>query len=217
MNWSAAAFAEFLPILWIGAQYTALLTVMSLGISLGLGLLVALGRISSNRLVAGVMGAYISFIRGTPLLVQLLYVYFALPEIGIRLTPLQAGVLGLSLNEAAYLAEVFRAGIESIAKGQFEAAYSLGMSYHQSMRRIILPQAVRVVLPPIGNSAIILLKNSSLASVISVGELMRQGEVLTASTFRNMQIYTMVAAIYWIMHYPLARLTSGLERWARTP
>lgn len=212
MGWSGKAFAEFLPILWLGAQYTALLSILALAISLVLGLAIALGRLSHRPGVSGAMAAYISFIRGTPLLVQLLYVYFALPEFGIKLTPLQAAVVGLSLNEAAYLAEVYRAGIESIARGQLEAAYSIGMSHGQAMRRVILPQALRVVLPPLGNSAIILLKNSSLASVISVGELMRQGEVLAASTFRNMQIYTMVAALYWIMHYPLARLTRWLER-----
>lgn len=217
MGWSAQAFFEFLPILLVGAQYTVLLTVASLAISLVLGLAVALGRISRRPALSGAMAFYISFIRGTPLLVQLLYVYFALPELGIRLTPLQAGILGLSLNEAAYLAEVFRAGIQSIPRGQVEAAYSIGMSYRQSMRRIVLPQAIRTVLPPIGNSAIILLKNSSLASVIAVGELMRQGEVLAASTFRNMQIYTMVAAAYWIMHYPLARLTRWLELRTSTP
>ncbi len=217
MSWSARAFVEFLPILGLGARLTVLLTVASLALALVLGLAIALGRISRRRWLSAPMGAYISFIRGTPLLVQLLYVYFALPEFGIRLTPVQAAIIGLSLNEAAYLAEIFRAGIESISRGQYDAAYSLGMSYRTAMRWVILPQAMRVVLPPVGNSAIILLKNSSLASVVSVGELMRQGEILTASTFRNMQIYTTVAAMYWLMHYPLARLTRWLERWVAHP
>lgn len=195
-----------------GALYTIAITVISLAVALILGLIAAFGRMSSNKPIYGLASIYVSIVRGTPLLVQLMYVYFALPQLGIRLSPLAAAVIGLSLNEGGYLAEIFRSGIQSINRGQLEAAYSIGMSYRMAMRRIILPQAIRVVLPPIGNSAIILLKNSSLASVIAVSELMHVGDLLSSSTFKNLLIYSMVAIIYWVIHYPIAHAVAYLER-----
>lgn len=203
---------QFGPPLLKGAWVTIQLTVISLAISLVVGLFTGLARISTQPLLRIPAAFYVNLIRGTPLLVQLMYVYFVFPEIGINLTPVQAAIVGLSLNEGAYLAEVFRAGIQSIGKGQFEAAYAVGMTYGQAMRRIILPQAVRNVLPPIGNSAIILLKNSSLAAIITVTELMHTGDMLATSTFKNIRIFSMVAVLYWLLHYPLARLTEWLER-----
>lgn len=203
---------EFLPILLKGAVVTIEVTVLSLIFGLLIGLLVAFARISNNVILNKITGFYISAIRGTPLLVQLMYIYFVLPELGLKLSPFTSALIGLSLYEGAYLAEIFRAGIRSVGFGQLEAAYSIGMNYWTAMRRIILPQAIRNVLPPIGNQAILLLKNSSLAGVIAVNELMHTGELLATSTFRNLEIFTLVAVIYWALHFPLSRLVKVLER-----
>lgn len=202
----------FLPPLLQGTYLTILLTILSLILSLIIGFVVALGRMSKVRLISGVCKVYISIFRGTPLLVQLMYIYYALPSIGIDLTAIQAAIIGLALNESAYLAEIFRAGIQSIPKGQTEAAYSIGMRASKAMRRIILPQAIKNVLPAIGNAAIILLKNSSLAAIITVVELTRSGEILAASTFRTLEVFTLIAILYWLLHYPLALLVNYLEK-----
>ncbi len=202
----------FLPALLQGTLITIELTLLSLIIALVIGLITAFARISNNFFFNKVAGVYISIIRGTPLLVQLMYIYFVFPEFGIKLSAFSAALIGLSLYEGAYLAEIFRAGIKSIGKGQLEAAYAIGMNYSMAMRRIILPQAIKNVLPPIGNSAILLLKNSSLAAVIAVNELMHTGENLATTTFRNIEIFTLVAIIYWILHYPMDRVVNLLER-----
>jgi len=202
----------FLPSLLKGAVITIELTILSLIIALVIGLVAAFARISHNFIFKQLASIYISIIRGTPLLVQLMYIYFVLPELGIKLSAFTSALIGLALYEGAYLAEIFRAGISSIGKGQLEAAYAIGMNYSMAMRRIILPQAIKNVLPPIGNSAILLLKNSSLAAVITVNELMHTGENLATSTFRNIEIFTMVAVIYWLLHYPMNRLVNSLEK-----
>lgn len=202
----------FAPSFVQGTIITVQLTVISLILSLVIGLFVALGKLSNNKFINKVCGVYISVLRGTPLLVQMMYVYFVLPDLGIALTAFQAAVVALSINESAYLAEIIRAGIQSIPKGQMEAAKSIGMDYSMAMRRIILPQAIRNVLPAIGNSAIVLIKNSSLGAVITVAEVMHNGNLLAAATYKNLQIFTMVAIIYWILHYPLALLVDYLEK-----
>lgn len=202
----------FIPTLLQGTLITIELTLLSLIIALVIGLIAAFARISNNLIFNKVAGFYISIIRGTPLLVQLMYIYFVFPEFGIKLSAFSAALIGLSLYEGAYLAEIFRAGIKSIGKGQLEAAYAIGMNYSMAMSRIILPQAIKNVLPPIGNSAILLLKNSSLAAVIAVNELMHTGENLATTTFRNIEIFTLVAIIYWILHYPMDRVVNLLER-----
>ncbi|WP_342048589.1 amino acid ABC transporter permease [Bacillus sp. OTU530] len=210
MLWSNVVV--FAPKLLEGTVLTVQLTIISLILSLIIGLLVALGKITDNKIINKICNVYISIIRGTPLLVQLMYVYFVFPDLGISLTAFQAAIVALSINESAYLAEVFRAGIQSIPKGQMEAAKAIGMDYSLSMRRVILPQAIRNVIPAIGNSAIVLIKNSSLAAVITVSELMHRANLLAASTYQNIQIFTMVAIVYWILHYPLAMLVNYLEK-----
>lgn len=212
MNVLLKDIQAFLPTLIQGAWVTIQLTVIALFFALIIGLFIGLGRISHNRLIYRICSIYVSIIRGTPVYVQLVYVYFVFPDLGLQLTPFEAGIIGLAINESAYLAEIFRAGINSVPKGQMEAAQSLGMNYYLAMRRIILPQAIRNALPPIGNSAIILLKNSSLAAVITVGELMHQGEILASATFKNMEIFTLVAILYWILHYPISLLVDYLEK-----
>ncbi|GIN97741.1 glutamine ABC transporter permease [Siminovitchia terrae] len=203
---------EFLPLLLKGTLITLEITFISLAISLVFGVFVALARISNIFILNKIASVYISIIRGTPLLVQLMYVYFVLPELGLKLTPFTSAVIGLALYESAYLAEIYRGGIQSIAKGQLEAAYAIGMNYNQAMKRVILPQAFKNVLPAVGNSAILLLKNSSLTSFIAVNELMHTGELLATSTFRSLEIFTLVAAIYWILHYPMTLLVKHMER-----
>lgn len=203
---------KFIPILLEGALITIQITFLSLILALIIGLFTALARISNSKILNKIAGFYISVIRGTPLLVQLMYVYFVLPDLGINLSPFSAGVIGLAIYEGAYLAEIFRAGIQSIGKGQMEAAYSIGMNNRTAMRRIILPQAFRNVIPPVGNSAILLLKNSSLCAFIAVNELMHTAELLATSTFRNLEIFTLVAIMYWVLHYPMKQLVQYLER-----
>jgi polar amino acid transport system permease protein len=202
----------FAPSLLRGTIVTIELTVISLVLSLIIGLAIALGRLSDKKIINKLCNIYISIIRGTPLLVQLMYVYFVFPQFGLSLSAFQAAIIALSVNESAYMAETFRAGINAVPKGQMEAAKAIGMDYSLSMRRIILPQAIANVMPAIGNSAIILIKNSSLGAVITVSEVMHQGNLLAASTYQNMKIFTMVAIIYWILHYPLAILVDHLEK-----
>lgn len=203
---------EFLPVLLKGTVITLQITFLSLVISLIAGVFVALARISNIFILKKAAEIYISIIRGTPLLVQLMYVYFVLPELGFQFTPFVSAVIGLSIYESAYLAEIYRGGIQSVAKGQTEAAYAIGMNYGQTMKRVILPQALKNVLPAVGNSAILLLKNSSLTSFIAVNELMHTGELLATSTFRSLEIFTLVAIIYWVLHYPMTLIVRSLER-----
>jgi ectoine/hydroxyectoine ABC transporter permease protein EhuD len=202
---------EVAPLLLKGATLTVELTFCAMLIALVVGLFLGLGRISKNRFIYTSVTVYIEVIRGTPLLVQLFIIYYALPDYGIYLTPFLAGTFGVGLCYAAYVAEIYRAGIQSIPKGQTEAALSLGMRKKKAMRRIILPQAVKVILPPITNNFISMLKDSSLCSVITVIELMRQAQIFVAYTFRTMEVYLMVAFIYFAMAYPLSIFVRKLE------
>ena len=199
------------PYLLKGAILTIELTLCAMILALVVGLFLGLGRISKNKLIYSSVTVYIEVIRGTPLLVQLFIIYYALPDYGIYLTPFLAGTIGLGLCYAAYVAEIYRAGIQAVPKGQTEAALSLGMRKRKAMRRIILPQAVKIILPPITNNFISMLKDSSLCSVITVIELMRQAQIYVASTFRTMEVYLMVAFIYLSLAYPLSVLVSKLE------
>ena len=196
---------------------TIALTVWSFGIAVVIGLVVCFVRISRLPVVSQVATFYIEVIRGTPLLLQLFYIYYALPDAGIRLPAFQAGVAGLSMNFGAYLAELFRAGIQSIEFGQREAARSLGLTAPQSMRHIILPQAIRVIFPALGNYALVLVKESSLVAVLSVRELMRAGELLASSTFQTMKIFTLVGAIYLVISYALSLTFRGVEKKLQLP
>lgn len=203
---------EILPYLLRGAGMTVVLTVVSMALALVIGLVVALMRLARSRVLRFVSGAYVEVIRGTPLLVQLFIIYYGLPQYGIRFDAFTAGVIGLSMNYGAYLAEVYRAGIQSIDRGQWEAGGSIGLSRASLMRYIILPQAARVILPPVGNYFISMLKDSALVSTISVVELMRAAQLRVAITFRAMDIYLMVALVYFAMSYPCALLLGRLER-----
>ena len=203
---------EFMPILLQGVWVTIQITTLSLGLSTVLGLLLALMRISSIRWLSTLGFTIIATLRGIPIIVQLLYIYFVFPEFGLQLTSYQAAFIGLGVGYSAYHAENIRAGILAVDQGQYEAAQSLGMSRALAMRRIILPQAVRIILPPYGNIMIMMLKDSSLASAITVSEITRAGQLIAASTFKNMTVFSLVALIYLAMSIPLTAFTSWLER-----
>jgi His/Glu/Gln/Arg/opine family amino acid ABC transporter permease subunit len=203
---------EHLPFLLQGAVVTLQLAVISMIFALMIGLAVALGHLHSPRWLRGVFKCYVEIWRDVPLIVQLLVIYFTLPQIGIVLPAFGAGILGLSLNLGAYLSEVFRAAIGSVDKGQREAATSIGMSPLMAYRRIILPQAFLVALPTIGGYFIALLKDCSLVSFIAVNELLRHGQILITTTFQSMEVYMMVAMIYFVMSFAASVLVRWLEQ-----
>jgi polar amino acid transport system permease protein len=203
--------AEFLPILLQGVGLTILVTLGSLLLSTVLGLVWALLRVSGVRALSLLSAGLINVIRGIPIIVLLFYLYFVMPDFGVTLTALQAAILGLGIAYSAYQAENFRAGIEAIDKGQIEAAQTIGMGWWLTMRRVVLPQAVHIVLPPYGNIMIMLLKDSSQASTITVAELALQGKLIASSTFKNTSVFTLVALMYLAMSIPLILLVRHFE------
>lgn len=202
---------EAMP-LYLGGLLT---TLKLLAISLFFGLLAALPlglmRVSKQPVVNGVAWLYTYVIRGTPMLVQLFLIYYGLPQVGIELDPIPAAMIGFSLNMAAYACEILRAAIASIERGQWEAAASIGMTRAQTLRRAILPQAMRTALPPLGNSFISLVKDTALAATIQVPELFRQAQLVSARTFEIFTMYLSAALIYWILASILAHLQNRLE------
>ena len=213
---SVATFLEnaqdFLPILLKGAVVTVEVTVLSFLLSSVIGLGLALMRLSPIKAVSAAGATIVNIIRGLPIIVQLFYIYFVLPDIGIQLTAFQAGVIGLGIAYSAYQAENFRAGIEAVDPGQREAAQAMGMRGTLIMRRVILPQAFRIALPPYGNTLVMMLKDSSLVSTITVAEMTRAGQLIASSTFQNMTVYTLVALLYLVMSLPLVFGLRKLER-----
>ncbi len=207
-----ANFKQFLPSLLKGTEFTVEITFFAILISTVFGFLFSLCLVSKNHYLNKPVRIFINVIRGTPLLVQMFYVYFVLPDVGIKLGAFESGILALSICYGAYHAEIFRSGIISIPMGQWEAAKSIGLRYHQIMSRVILPQAARVILPPMGTSFIILLKDSSLASVITVRELTRSGQLIASTTFENLTVFTMVALIYIALTQLLTLFIHSMER-----
>lgn len=204
-------FESALPLLVRGAGLTLVLTALSLVFGIAGGLTLALARLSPLKFLRPIAVAYVEVVRGTPLLMQIYVIYFVLPAIGIELSPFNAGVLALSLNAAAYAAEVFRGGIESIDPGQMEAARSLGMSHRRAMRWVILPQTIRRVMPPLTNEAVALLKDSSLVSVVALSELMRTGKEIATNSGSPTTVFLTVAILYLGMTLPLTWLVRRLE------
>ena len=202
---------EFLPILLQGAVVTVQVTVLSFLLSSALGLALALMKLSPVRALSWTGTVIINVIRGLPIIVQLFYIYFVLPEFGVQLTAFQAGVIGLGIAYSAYQAENFRAGIGAVDPGQREAAQAMGMRSALIMRRVILPQAFRIALPPYGNTLVMMLKDSSLVSTITVAEMTRAGQLIASSTFQNMTVYTLVALLYLLMSLPLVYALRRLE------
>jgi len=204
--------AEFAPILLQGAGVTVMVTISSLVLSTFLGLFWALLRTSHIKVLSWISATFVNTIRGIPILVQLFYIYFVLPEIGIQLTAFQAGTIGLGIAYSAYMSEVFRAGIEAIDVGQIEAAQSIGMTRRLIMTRVVLPQAFRIALPPYGNNLVMLLKDSSQTSAITVAELSLESKLIAASSFKNMTVFTLGAIGYLVLSLPLIFLVARLEK-----
>jgi polar amino acid transport system permease protein len=190
---------KYIPYLLQAALVTLEISLLSIALGLILGLIVSLIKISKIQPFALIADFYIWIIRGTPLLVQLFIVYFGLPQLGIEIGPFTAAVVTLGFNSGAYFAEIYRAGILSVPKGQAEAAESLGMNYFMIMRRIILPQALRVSLPAMGNESITLLKDSSLASLVTVTELMMASQRFASTNYAFMEFYIAAAVFYLVM------------------
>ena len=212
MNAQVQLLIDSAPLLLQGAEYTIELSVGAMVLGLALGLAIALLRLSPLRVLRGVASFYVSFIRGTPLLVQLFLIYYGLAQFGWRIDPIPAALIGLTLNVGGYASETLRGAIASIERGQWEAAYSIGMTSSQAMRRVILPQAARVALPPLGNTFISLIKDTSLAATIQVPELFRQAQLITARTYEVFTMYITAAALYWLMSSVLAWLQHRAER-----
>ncbi len=209
-NFSGAG--EYLPDLLRGALISIELTLSVMALSLVFGLIVALARLTRFRAVRTVATFYIEIIRGTPALLQLFYIYFVFPAFGIKFPAFTAGVIGLTVNYSAYLSEVYRAGIQAVAKGQLEAAQALGMSRTQMMRLIILPQAIRIIVPPLGNYFISLFKDTALASLITVRELIFTGQIIASTNFQYFAIFTIIGVIYLAISYPGSLGVQYLER-----
>ncbi|HUD61343.1 MAG TPA: ectoine/hydroxyectoine ABC transporter permease subunit EhuD [Acetobacteraceae bacterium] len=211
MIYSLNDMVTFLPSLLQGALLTIAVSLLAFGLALVLGLATGLARISRLTVLRVVAGCYIQFIRGTPLLLQLFFIYYVLPYAGIVLSPFVSGAMGLTLNYAAYMAEVFRSGIQAIPKGQWEAGASVGMSRRLMLRRIILPQAIRIIVPSIGNFFVSIFKDSALVSVITMRDLMFSGQLLASATYKHFEIFTMVAVIYFMISYPTAKFVEWVE------
>ena len=206
-------FELMVQALLTGAVVTVKITALSVFLGILIGLFVGIARISTYKIVHLAAAVYVDFLRGTPLLVQIFLVYFALPVLtGQRIDPFVAAIAACSINSSAYVAEIFRAGIQSIDAGQMEAGRSLGMTWTQTMRYIIVPQAARRVIPPLGNEFIALLKDSSLVSVIGFEELTRRGQLIIARTYASLEIWICVAIIYLVMTVSISRLVAWLER-----
>jgi His/Glu/Gln/Arg/opine family amino acid ABC transporter permease subunit len=209
----AFSLQEVLPQLAEGMTLTVELTVAAGVLGMLLGLLLAFARLSRHRFLRWPVMAYVTIFRGTPLLLQILFIYFALPPLAdIRLDAMPAGILALSLNAGAYLAEIFRAGIESIDRGQMEAARALGMSHGLAMTRVILPQAVKRMIPPVVNELAALAKDTSLVSVIALSEMLYVTQRLGAKYFRPWEVYGWAALGYLLIVWSLATLAGRIER-----
>jgi polar amino acid transport system permease protein len=201
------------PLLLLGAGVTIKITAMSVAVGVIIGLFVGIARICRIKPLEWLAAVYVAFFRGTPLLVQLFLVYFALPVItGQRIDPYIAAIGACGINSGAYVAEIFRAGIQSIDNGQMEAGRSLGMTWVQTMRYIIVPQAFKRVIPPLGNEFIALLKDSSLVSVIGFEELTRRGQLIIAKTYGSLEIWISVAIVYLVMTLTISRFVAYLEK-----
>ena len=213
MNFDMNLVFNSFPLLLIGAGVTIQITVLSTAIGFVIGLIVGVARISNLRVLRMLAEVYVEFFRGTPLLVQIFLFYFALPVItGQRIDPFIAAISACGINSGAYVAEIFRAGIQSVDDGQMEAGRSLGMTWLQTMRYIIVPQAFKRVIPPLGNEFIAMLKDSSLVSVIGFEELTRRGQLIIAKTYGSFEIWMSVAVIYLVMTLTISRFVAYLER-----
>lgn len=201
------------PLLLAGAGITIQITAMSVGCGFIIGMFASLARLSRFKIVRILVKCYVELFRGTPLLVQIFMIYFALPKLLHQpINPYVAAVTACSINSGAYVSEIFRAGIQSIDKGQMEAGRSLGLTWAQTMRYIIMPQAFKAIIPPLGNEFIAMMKDTSLVSVIGFEELTRRGQLIIARTYGSFEIWSAVALIYLVMTLSISQLVAYLER-----
>ena len=212
MNLDFSVVLTKIPILLEGCVVTLQISFFALLLGMIFGIAGALCRISANRALNSLAFMYVWVIRGTPVMVQLFILYFGLPQLGIKLPSMVAGVLGLAINTGAYVTEIIRAGIQAVDKGQMEAALSVGMSFRQAMVRIIGPQATKICIPPLVNQFIMTLKNSSIASLVTITELFRTGEQIIYTTFRSFEVYMAVAVLYLMVNSVFMVIADRLER-----
>lgn len=211
-QWDFGFLLQYSKLIWIGALYTCGFTVITVISGLTVGCVIALARLSNFKIISVVLTGFIEIFRCTPVLVQLVWCYYALPILsGIELTPAVAAFITLTLYGASFYSEIIRGGIVSVDAGQWDAGRAIGMRRHQLMRRVILPQALRRMLPPLVNQSVLQLKNTSLLSVLAVPDLLYQGQLITSASYRPLETYTMIAVIYFIILFPLTRLAHGLE------
>ncbi|MBO5149828.1 MAG: amino acid ABC transporter permease [Anaerotignum sp.] len=204
---------QCMPQLTMGLKLTLQMTILSLVLAVIVGMITCLFSISKVKPLNWISGIYLSLIRGTPLMVQAFFIYFGITgALGIRITSFSAAILVLCLNAGAYLSEIFRSGIAAVNKGQMEAARSLGLPYGVAMRKIILPQAIRIVIPSVLNQFIITLKDTSILSVIGCGELMRQGQLIVARNYESFKTYAIVAVMYYVVVVVLTKIFQLVER-----
>lgn len=199
-----------------GAKFTIFIAFFTVLIGVMLGVVLALMKLSKKKILNLIATAYVEFIRGTPLLVQLYIVFYGLPHIGINLPEFVAGIIALSVNSAAYVAEIIRAGIQAVDKGQMEAARSLGMPPGMAMRYIIIPQAIKNILPALGNEFIVVIKESSIASIIGIHELMYNADTVRGNTFQPFAPLIVAAIIYFLMTFTLSKIVGTFERRMKT-
>ncbi len=208
----SAFLQKVLPFILAGVPITLFLAVTSIFFATILAALGALGRLSGNPFFNGIASFYVSFFRGTPLLLQILFIYIALPQAGIVLPAIPTAIVALSLNYGSYMTEVFRSGIEAVPQGQIEAAQSLGMSPRTTFRRIVAPQAFRIITPAVGNDFVAMIKDSSLASVVGVQEIVWRAQASGRPTFQSMQTLLVAAFIYWMLTILFSLFQGRLER-----
>ncbi len=212
-RWNFAPVFDNADVLLAGAVGTLRLFVICVLAGLSLGLLVGLGRYAKARLFHWPATAFVEFFRNTPVLVQILWFYFALPILlPFEISPLMAAAIGISLNSAAFSAEIYRGGIQSIERGQWEGARALGMTHAQAMRRIVLPQALRRMLPPLTNRGIEIFKMTTLASAVAYVDLLQQGKLLASLNFNPIETYSVIAVVFFLCLFPLVQATYALER-----
>jgi polar amino acid transport system permease protein len=212
VDFQLSIFLETFPLLVSGAWVTFYISLISSSIGVVLGLFVGMARVSRFRAVRAIATVYTETMRGTPLLMQLIILYYALPSVGINLEAIVAGIIGLSANSAAYVGEIFRAGIQSVGRGQMEAARAGGLTHLQAMRYVVLPQAFRMVLPPLTNEFVDMLKDSSLVSTLAIAELLRTGREVVAWKVNVFSPFAGVTLLYLAMTLPLTHLARYLER-----
>ena len=215
-NWDFATIIQNWPVLWVGLQGTVWIFLVTVILGLSGGLVVGIGRYARNRMIRWPATIFVEIFRNTPVLVQIIWFYYAFPILtGIDVDPFLAAVLGISLNTMAFSAEIYRAGIQSIDPGQWEAGKAIGMTYSQTMRRIILPVAIKRILPALTNRGIEVFKMSTLASVVAYVETLNQAKLIADLNFNPIESYTAVAVIFFVVLYPVVQGTYVLERMLR--